>query len=290
MSRSNSLLEKASQFDSNNSIKHEVAITLGALKDFRQKYRFTENLREIEWLDPDKLFRVNPDETGIFFNLMETVLRPLVQTTINSTNAYRNTRLQIKEFKKLLRTVVDDRDSLAQKIDAPWERIGGFGQNRQLSLKIIYCFNYEKETLLPIFSVQHLKHFVNRVADMQVWKTKFLSFGQEYEHFTNELLRAKNNLELSKNWSNLYFTRFLYQTYPPPDTESAETAPSTSRRSSFIVTDEQLSLQDFMKLLGALQKQGKITGEQFRENRDLWTRQPSEREMLVQRLKKLLTP
>ncbi len=36
MSRSNSLLEKANQFDSNNSIKHEVAITLGALKDFRQ--------------------------------------------------------------------------------------------------------------------------------------------------------------------------------------------------------------------------------------------------------------
>jgi hypothetical protein len=42
-----------------------------------------------------------------------------------------------------------------------------------------------------------------------------------------------------------------------------------------------------MKLLGELQKQGVLSGEEFREHRDLWVRQPSEREVLLQRLKKL---
>ena len=43
-----------------------------------------------------------------------------------------------------------------------------------------------------------------------------------------------------------------------------------------------------MKLLGDLQAQKKISGEQFRENRELWMRQPTERVGLMQRLKRLL--
>jgi hypothetical protein len=60
------------------------------------------------------------------------------------------------------------------------------------------------------------------------------------------------------------------------------------RKTGNVVTEEQLDMQSFMRLLGELQKQGKITGEQFRENRVLWMQQPNEREGLSQRLKKLL--
>jgi hypothetical protein len=279
--------EKASVFDSNNAIKHEVNIALATLKDFRKRYAFTENLQEIEWLDPDRLFKLNPDQIGDFFIFIENFLKPFSNSTKISYNVYRNARLQIKEFKNLLRKVVDDRTSLAEKIDAPWERIGGFGQNKTLTKKIIYCFNFEKQTVLPIFSNHHMRHFTNCILDFPIYPTKHASTGQEYQHYTTELLKAKNNFPLTQTWNNLYFTRFLYNAYAPPDIYSS---PAQEQRKSNIVTEEQLDLQGFMKLLGELQKQQKITGEQFRENRSLWMQHPDDREALAKRLRRQLNP
>ena len=55
------------------------------------------------------------------------------------------------------------------------------------------------------------------------------------------------------------------------------------------VTDEQLDMQGFMRLLSELQRQHKITGEEFRENRELWIQQkPNDRDVLIWRLKQLL--
>ncbi len=288
MSKSNLMLEKANAFDKAGTLRQEVNLALGALKQFRQKFPFTENLASIEWLDPDKLFKVNPDEIGEFFQFLEKNPNPSKAQNINNSNVYRNARLQIKEFRNLLRTAVDDRKSLAQKVDAPWERIGGFGQDKALAKKIVYCFNYEKGIVLPIFSSQHLRSFTNRIVDYSSGPTKYLSQGQEYEHYTGELLKAKNSMPITKSWDTLYFTRFLYQTYPPPDSEPVGANAGSERKIGFAVSDEQLELQGFMKLLGELQKQGKIDGEQFRENRATWMRQPSDREVLSQRLKKLL--
>ncbi|MDR1992351.1 MAG: hypothetical protein LBQ98_02460 [Nitrososphaerota archaeon] len=282
------LQQKIESFDKNSVIKYEVNLALGALKGFRQKFLFAENLATIEWLDPDNLFRINPDGVGEFFYLLENNLNLPGLSVQNSSNAYRNARLQIKDFRNLLRTVVDERKTLAQKVDASWERIGGFGQDKKLAKKIIYCFNYEKDGVLPIFSNQHLRHFVNRVVGAGVLQIKYLSLGQEYEHYTVELLHVKNNSAVAKNWTTLYFMRFLYQVFPPPDSELVEANVPAERKGGMVVTDEQLDLQGFMRLLGELQKQGKVTGEQFREKRDLWMRQPSEREMLMCQLKKLL--
>jgi hypothetical protein len=48
-------------------------------------------------------------------------------------------------------------------------------------------------------------------------------------------------------------------------------------------------MQGFMKLLGELQKEGKINGDQFRENRQLWMQaKPNDRELMAIRLKQLL--
>jgi len=157
MPRQSLMQEKARVFDSNNAIKHEVNIALATLKDFRKRYAFTENLQEIEWIDPDKLFKLSPDQIGDFFIFMENFLKSLSSSTKISYNVYRNARLQIKEFKNLLRKVVDDRASLAEKIDAPWERIGGFGQGKTLAKKIIFCFNFEKEIVMQIFSNHQMR-------------------------------------------------------------------------------------------------------------------------------------
>ena len=58
---------------------------------------------------------------------------------------------------------------------------------------------------------------------------------------------------------------------------------------SSIETDEQIKLRAFLGLLGELQSKGKITGEQFREYRELWIKQqPNDREVTVWQLKQLL--
>lgn len=289
MLQSNSFQEKANAFDKSGLIKREVDATLNLLKEFRKKFPFVENLRSIEWLDPDKLFKLNPDEVGEFFQFLENCIKPFDYPSLGSSNVYRNARLQIGDFKNLLRASVDNRKSLAQKVDAPWVRIGGIGQDKQLAKKIIYCFNYENGVVLPILNNQHMRHFVNRVVDSPNVQTKYYSLGQEYEYFTTELLKAKNNLSITSGWDNLYFTCFLYQTYPPPDSEPIKANLSGERKITNEVTDEQLNMQGFIKLLCELQKQHKITGEQFRENRELWIQQkPNDRDALVSRLKQLL--
>jgi len=283
----NSAAEKANAYDKSGLVKTEVEKALSVLKGFRVKFPFAENLRSIEWLDPDKLFKLNPDEVGEFFRLLEANFQLLGNSNLGSSNIYRNARLQIKDFRNLLRITVDSRKSLAQKVDAPWEKIGGLGQDKQLAEKIIYCFNYENGAVLPIFSNRHLRHFVNRVADTSIEQAKYYSLGQEYEGNTTELIRAKNSLPLTKSWGTLYFTLFLYQTYPPPDTEPRT---QETERKNTTVTDDQLDMQGFVKLLGELQRKGKITGEEFRENRELWKQQqPNDRDLLVWRLRQLLS-
>ncbi len=283
MSKSIALLEKANVYDKTGTIKREVEIEVGRLKELRRKYPFAENLRSIEWLDPDKLFKMNPDQVGEFFTLIETTLTKFGAANLTSGNVYRNARIQIKDLKNLLRTAVDERKSLAQKVDAPWERIGGFGPDKQLAKKIIYCFNYEKATVLPIFSNQHLRQFVYRASDTAIPQNKYFSVGQEYEHYTVELLKAKNSLHLTKSWNTMYYARFLYEAYPPINIEV-----TTEEKKSAVVTDEQLDMQGFVKLLGDLQKKGKITGEQFREYRGFWMQQSTDRQELMNRLTKLL--
>jgi hypothetical protein len=282
------VVEKIDAYDKVGVTRTEVNKALASLKELRSKYRFSENLREIEWLDPDRLYKVNPDETGEFFRLLEGYLKPLGYTTLNNGNIYRNVMLQIKDFKNLLRTVVDDRESLAEKVDAPWERIGGLGQDKLLAKQLIFCFNYDRGIVVPVFSNQHLRHFVSKVVENASVQTRYLSMGQEYEYYTKELIEAKNSLPATKAWDVTYFTRFLYQTYPPPDSERVGVNASSERKVGMAVSNEQLELQGFMRLLGDLQKQGKINGEQFRDYRSLWNSQPSDREGLVERLKKLL--
>jgi hypothetical protein len=54
-------------------------------------------------------------------------------------------------------------------------------------------------------------------------------------------------------------------------------------------TDEQTKLRTFLALLSELQSKGKITGQQFREYRELWIKQqPNDRDVTVWQLKQLL--
>lgn len=282
------MLEQANAYDKNGLMKREVEKALGMLKEFRVKFPFAENPQSIDWLDPDQIFKPDLNETGEFFRYLVYSLDPIGHVAIQNSNIYRNIRMQLGDFKNLLRVVVDKNKQLAQKVDAPWEKINGLGNDKLLAKKTIFCFNYESLAVVPIFSNQHLKHFVNRITDAPSGGTKFYSLGAEYAYYTAELLKAKDSLPTTKSWEITYFTRFLYNNYPPPDREPAPTAASGGKIGN-VETNEQLELRGFVKLLGELQSKGKISGQQFREYRELWVQQqPNDRDVLVWRLKELL--
>jgi hypothetical protein len=109
--------------------------------------------------------------------------------------------------------------------------------------------------------------------------------GEEYECLTTELLKAKNGSPITQGWEITYFARFLYENYSPPDREVASTNLFGERKIKNVVTRDQLELGEFVNLLGELQRKGKISGEQFRVNRELWSNQPQERNALIKRLK-----
>jgi hypothetical protein len=288
-SMGNSMLDKASAYDKCGLMKAEVDNALVLLKDFRAKFPFAENQELIDSLEPDDIFKMNPDELGEFFHYVEVYLKPLGHLTIHGSIVYRNIRAQIEDFKDLLYTVVDKKKSLAEKVDAPWEKISRLGQDKHIAKKIIFCFNYESAAVLPIFSTPHLRHFVNKVVDKPSNPNKpYYSLGEEYAYLTSELLTVKENQLITKPWEITYFARFLYNAYPPPDREIRTINPSDDRKIRNVVTKEQLEMGEFAKLLQALQARQKINGQQFREYRDMWTKQPNEREALTLRLKKLL--
>jgi hypothetical protein len=71
--------------------------------------------------------------------------------------------------------------------------------------------------------------------------------------------------------------------------KKAITSSSGEEKTENAPTKEQLELREFLKLLAELQTKGKINGQQFRENRELWMhQQPNDRDVLVWQLKKLL--
>jgi hypothetical protein len=73
-----------------------------------------------------------------------------------------------------------------------------------------------------------------------------------------------------------------------PDRDEYLANQQEERKTRNTVTKEQLDLGEFIKLLVVLQSKGKITGLQFREYLDKWTKQPGEREAPTQLPKKLL--
>ena len=219
MAVNNLMLEKASAYDKNGLTKREIDNALVLLKEFRVKFPFAENPQSIDWLEPDKIFKSNPDEIGEFFRYLVYHLDPLGHITINSSNLYRNVRLQIDDFKYLLRVAVDKKKSLAEKVNASWEKIGGLGQDKQIAKKIIFCFNYESGKILPIFSTPHLKYFVNKFVDKPSNPRKYYSLGEEYEQLTSELLKAKNKSAYNSSLGKSHISLGSYTTLTPRQTK-----------------------------------------------------------------------
>ena len=123
----NSMLEKANAFDKNGLIKTEVVKAVEQLQEFKLKFPFTENPQSINWLNPDDIFNEDTGEAGVFFRYLEYYLEPLGHIAPHGSVVYRNVRMQLDDFKGLLRVAVDKKKSLAEKVNARWKRLSLFG-------------------------------------------------------------------------------------------------------------------------------------------------------------------
>lgn len=122
--------------------------------------------------------------------------------------------------------------SITQKIDSHWEDIKGFGGDKTIAKKIIFCYYPDK--ILPIFKTEDLEHFANQLQ-IDFRKGAYETFGKSYEMLsTGQKIELLNSVLLpfrdkemgNKKWDNLLFAGFLYDTFSPqrilPPTETVE--------------------------------------------------------------------
>lgn len=206
-----SMSEKIKEFDKNGEYKQKIDESLSMLKAFRQKYPFKDDPNSIDALTAEDLFKKGGD---YFFRWVEFRLKEIGALFIYS-NVYRNACNQLDDFKALLRIAVDDSKSLAEKVDAPWERISGMGGDKHLAKKIIFLYN---DDVLPIFKTTDLEYFCINLVGRHKLPSNYnsMSLGEQYQFLNEVLFNLKESYGETKNWDTPYFMRFLYEMYPPP--------------------------------------------------------------------------
>ena len=214
---SESIKDLIIKFESKKSYDRQIELVYEDLKKFQDKYPFTKFPNKIEDLKVYDLYKEISNEMGEFFHWIEYKLKGLGSLHLRAV-VYRNASKQLDDFKELLYDIVDDTVSLAEKIDAQWEKISGMGGGKILAKKIICCFN---DNLIPIFNTKHLEHFFDSIIGREKYPEdyKLMSLGEQYEFLMNNLLNLKKFIPETRDWEPLRFSIFLYESYPPPGKE-----------------------------------------------------------------------
>ena len=190
-------------------------------REFVSRFPFREKPELIEDLTSEDVY--NPGVSGYFLDYVEHKLKPLGHIYVPSDRPWRSARDNLDDFKRLLKIAVDDSVSLADRIDAEWDSLSGWGGDRHYAKKLVFCY-YPAE-VVPIFKTEHLEHFVKILGlwenvdekAMARFRKSYdnLSLGQKYELLNNTLLAFRKNREEMKDWDNALFVRLLYEAFPP---------------------------------------------------------------------------
>lgn len=209
---------KLREFEKDHKEILEEAIKLHS--EFIQQYPFREYPEKIEELTPEKIY--SPGKQDYFLGWIEFKLKSLGRIFVGSALYAEAARENPRKFKELLRVVVDPALSISEKIDAPWETIRGFGGDKLVAKKIVFC--YYPERMLPIFKTEHLEHFASQVGAGYVQEAysaygksyNMLSIGQKCELLNGVLLRAFGYHDRETSiYETLLIAKFLYETFPP---------------------------------------------------------------------------
>ena len=227
----------------------EIENAWKVLEEFRKKFPYVEKPELIEKITPDDIY--NPGKEGYFLHYLEHKLKPLGHIHVPSDRPWRSAREDTENFKDLLKMAVNEEKSLAEKIDAKWDNLKGWGRDKHYAKKLIFC--YFPEDTLPLFKTEHAEGFVKSIvwggmeqiesnSEKRYGKSyDNLSVGQKYEILTGILLRTKNKyLGELKNFDNAVFVRTLYEVYPPsePVTPIKVTEPLSAVRMLFSPANE----------------------------------------------------
>lgn len=189
--------------------------------EFLKVFPFRKNPESIDKLTPQQIYNPYVEDKKYFFYWIDYGLRRLGHITIGGAGVWRNARNNLDTMKKLLKITVDDSLSIANKIDAHWEDIRGFGGDHLIAKKILFCY-YPKK-IICAYKTKDLEDFANtlnlkyREESRKKYgkEYKLLSVGQKFEFFNGLLLSFKNKHKRMKEWSNWEFISFLYECYPP---------------------------------------------------------------------------
>lgn len=206
-------------FDRKGERRVEIERARQTLKDFHGRYPFRANPQSIDALTADSIYKKGEKETLLYW--VERNLRALGHILVYA-NWFENARASPEIFKELLRDSLKEGLQLSQRVDVPWESIGGFGGDRTIAKKIISL--YFPEDVIPIFKTEDSERFVQNLGIGFEKKAlakigtqyQVLSVGQKFELLNGLLLEFKRNNKTLENWDNALFMEFLYENYPSP--------------------------------------------------------------------------
>ena len=185
-------------------------------QEFLRVYPFKKHPEKIDSLTPEDIY--NPGNPS-FLYYIEHKLNHFGSIKLGSSKYAYNARDQINEFKSLLKIVVDDSKSIAEKLDAPWDKIKFWGGDRHVAKKVIFCYNIDK--VMSIYNTNDLEDYANLFdRNHASRKNEFgkaydgLTLGEKFEYLNEIILRFKNE-NIDSNLDNSAFMMFLYRYYPP---------------------------------------------------------------------------
>ena len=201
------------QFDRKLEIREAIDNALAKLDAVLKMYPFHTDPTSIDSLTPEDLF--NPkNKPNYFFYWVEHGLKDLGSIGVGSTAPWRNACKNIIIFKQILHELFRPGLSIAERVDLPWDKIKMFGADRQIAKKIISMYF---DDVIPIFNTDHLVNIHRKLIGSDLLPQGFrkMSVGEKYQYLMEDIMRLKQQNEITKIWNNAYFMRFLYTFYPP---------------------------------------------------------------------------
>lgn len=172
------------------------------LKEFRIKYPFKE--------DPELIDTFDENQWKEFLRDLDAQLKKS-----GAMNLYDHQILAplyyIENFKEWISSAIDDKLTLAEKLDVDWEEMKEMGGDHILAKKIIQAFD---DDMIPIFKTKHLISFYKDLFGKKP-ATHGMSDGEKYQYISERLIEFKESVPEMKEWSNIRFMGFLYDKYDP---------------------------------------------------------------------------
>lgn len=208
---------KIKEFEKNYKIKKNIENVWEKHAEFLSRYPFRKDSKQINNLSPQGVY--NPGGE-YFFDWIEHKLKALGHLSIGSAKVWENARNNTETLKELLKVIVNDSLSISEKIDSHWEDIKGFGGDRHIAKKILFCYYPDKT--IPAYKTEDLEELAEVLGleyqekSREKYKEEYdvLSVGQKFELFNDLFFYFKNLHPRLKNLDNAMFGAFLYNSFP----------------------------------------------------------------------------